>query len=70
MQAGIFARSLDKERALASEQRNFITTTSHEFRTPLTAIDGQAQRLITTKEKAPPTRLPIGPKRSARRCSG
>ena len=54
MQAGILARSLDKERALAREQRNFITTTSHEFRTPLTAIDGQAQRLIATKEKARP----------------
>jgi len=53
-QAEILARSLDKERALATEQRNFISTISHEFRTPLMAIDGHAQRLITTRERAKP----------------
>ena len=51
-QAEILARSLDKERALADEQRNFISTISHEFRTPLMAVDGQAQRLITTSARA------------------
>jgi len=31
-------------------QRNFISMVSHEFRTPLTIIDGQAQRLIKLRE--------------------
>jgi two-component system, OmpR family, sensor kinase len=53
-QAEILARSLDKERALATEQRNFIGTISHEFRTPLMAVDGHAQRLITTSGRANP----------------
>ena len=56
-QAEILARSLDKERALATEQRNFISTMSHEFRTPLMAIDGHAQRLIATKERAKPAEI-------------
>jgi signal transduction histidine kinase len=53
-QAEVLARSLDKERALATEQRNFISTISHEFRTPLMAIDGHAQRLIMTRDRANP----------------
>ena len=53
-QAEILARSLDKERALAIEQRNFIGTVSHEFRTPLMAIDGHAQRLHATRERVTP----------------
>jgi two-component system OmpR family sensor kinase len=53
-QAEILARSLDKERALATEQRNFIMTASHEFRTPLTTIDGHAQRLLATNDRASP----------------
>jgi len=54
-QAEILSRSLEKERELATEQRNFISTISHEFRTPLMAIDGHAQRLIATRERAKPT---------------
>ena len=27
-------------------QRNFVSMASHEFRTPLTVIDGHARRLI------------------------
>jgi signal transduction histidine kinase len=53
-QGEVLARSLDKERAFAREKRNFVTTTSHEFHTPLTAIDGQAQRRIAAKERAHP----------------
>jgi two-component system, OmpR family, sensor kinase len=56
-QAGILTRSLDKERALATEQRNFISTISHEFRTPLMAIDGHAQRLVATAQKASPEEI-------------
>lgn len=56
-QAEILARSLDLERTLATEQRNFINTMSHEFRTPLMAIDGHAQRLIVTKERAKPAEI-------------
>lgn len=56
-QADILAGSLEKERELAAEQRNFITTMSHEFRTPLTSIDGNAQRLLATKDRATPGQI-------------
>jgi signal transduction histidine kinase len=38
--------ALENEQRLTVKQRNFISMTSHEFRTPLTIIDGHAQRLI------------------------
>ena len=57
IQTEILARSLDMERALATEQRNFVTMTSHEFRTPLTTIDGHAQRLIATKDHTSPSEI-------------
>jgi two-component system OmpR family sensor kinase len=53
----MLARSLDKERAIAAEERNFIRTMSHEFRTPLTNIDGQAQRLLTRKDRTDPAEI-------------
>jgi signal transduction histidine kinase len=56
-QAEILTATLEKERALAVEQRNFITTMSHELRTPLTSIDGQAQRLIATKDRSTPDQI-------------
>ena len=56
-QAGILTGLLEKERALAIEQRNFITTMSHEFRTPLTLIDGNAQRLFATRERVTPAQI-------------
>ncbi|MGN7105242.1 MCP four helix bundle domain-containing protein, partial [Ralstonia holmesii] len=45
-QAAVLQETLDKERRMAELQRNFISMASHEFRTPLGVIDGQAQRLI------------------------
>ena len=51
-QAEILTRSLDKERALATEQRN-SSARSRTNSAPL-AIDGHAQRLITTRERAKP----------------
>jgi two-component system OmpR family sensor kinase len=48
------AGTLEKERVLATRQRNFIQTMSHELRTPLTYIDGHAQRILATKDRATP----------------
>ena len=44
-------RSLDKERELSGLQRQFVAMVSHEFRTPLAIIDGNAQRLQRRPEK-------------------
>jgi len=43
------SRSLDKERKVNALQRQFVSMASHEFRTPLTIIDGAAQRLARRK---------------------
>ena len=40
---------------MTAQQRNFVTMTSHEFRTPLTVIDAQAQRLIKLKDRLAPS---------------
>ncbi len=45
-QASMLEEKLEAERRLTMLQRNFVSMASHEFRTPLTIIDGQAQRLI------------------------
>lgn len=42
---------LAQEQQLALLQRNFVSMASHEFRTPLTIIDGHAQRLIKLKNR-------------------
>ncbi len=57
MQTDILTATLEKERELTAAQRNFLTTMSHEFRTPLTYIDGHAQRLIATREHATPVQI-------------
>lgn len=49
-QALMLAEKLEHEQRLTDLQRNFVSMASHEFRTPLTVIDGQAQRLIKMKE--------------------
>lgn len=44
-------QSLEKERELNDLQRQFVSMVSHEFRTPLAIIDGNAQRLQRRPEK-------------------
>jgi len=56
-QAAALEETLDSERRLNAQQRNFVTMTSHEFRTPLTVIDAQAQRLIKLKDRINPEDL-------------
>jgi signal transduction histidine kinase len=51
-QASILEEKLAQEQRLALLQRNFVSMASHEFRTPLTIIDGHAQRLIKLKDRA------------------
>jgi signal transduction histidine kinase len=53
-QASMLEEKLEHERNLMAAQRNFITMTSHEFRTPLNIIDGHAQRLVKTKDALRP----------------
>ncbi|MGO8777463.1 MAG: ATP-binding protein [Rhodomicrobium sp.] len=56
-QAEVLSGALEKEREIAAAQRNFLTTMSHEFRTPLTYIDGHAQRLLATRERTTPGQI-------------
>lgn len=56
-QASMLEAQLEEEQRLAQLQRNFVAMASHEFRTPLTIIDGQAQRLIAMKEVLQPAEL-------------
>lgn len=53
-QTAALEQALEKEKRVTSQQRNFVTMTSHEFRTPLTVIDAQAQRLIKLKDRLKP----------------
>ena len=48
-QAAMLEEQLAQEQRLALAQRNFIAMASHEFRTPLTIIDGHARRLMKAK---------------------
>jgi two-component system, OmpR family, sensor kinase len=56
-QTASLEETLEKERRMTAQQRNFVTMTSHEFRTPLTVIDAQAQRLIKLKDRLAPSDL-------------
>ena len=56
-QAQRLRESLDNERRLTTLQRNFVSMASHEFRTPLTVIDGQAQRLISMSARLQPGQI-------------
>ncbi len=46
--------ALENEQRLTANQRNLVSMSSHEFRTPLTVIDGHAQRLIKLSDRLDP----------------
>jgi signal transduction histidine kinase len=49
-QATMLEEKLAQEIRLNQQQRNFISMASHEFRTPMTIIDGHAQRLLNAQK--------------------
>ena len=56
-QASMLEERLAAEQRLTEMQRNFVSMASHEFRTPLTIIDGNARRLIKLSERAAGTEI-------------
>jgi two-component system OmpR family sensor kinase len=56
-QAAMLAEQLAQEQRLALLQRNFVSMASHEFRTPMTVIDGHARRLIKMKDSMTPSEI-------------
>jgi two-component system, OmpR family, sensor kinase len=56
-QAAMLEEQLAQEQRLALLQRNFVSMASHEFRTPLTIIDGHARRLIKMKDALAPAEI-------------
>ena len=56
-QAALLEEQLAHEQRLTLLQRNFVSMASHEFRTPLTNIDGHARRLEKLKESMAPTEI-------------
>jgi signal transduction histidine kinase len=56
-QAALLAEQLAQEQRLALQQRNFVSMASHEFRTPMTIIDGHARRLIKLKDSISPAEI-------------
>jgi signal transduction histidine kinase len=51
-QASMLEERLAAEQRLTEMQRNFVSMASHEFRTPLTIIDGNARRLVKLSDRA------------------
>ena len=56
-QAAMLEEQLAQEQRLALLQRNFVSMASHEFRTPLTIIDGHARRLAKIKDSVAPAEI-------------
>jgi signal transduction histidine kinase len=56
-QAALLEEQLANEQGLTLRQRNFVSMASHEFRTPLTIIDGHARRLDKIKDNVTPAEI-------------
>ena len=56
-QAAMLEEQLAQEQRLSLAQRNFVSMASHEFRTPLTIIDGHARRLMKMRDSVPPAEI-------------
>jgi signal transduction histidine kinase len=56
-QAALLEEQLANEQRLALLQRNFVSMASHEFRTPLTVIDGHARRLDKIRDAVKPVEI-------------
>jgi two-component system OmpR family sensor kinase len=56
-QAALLEEQLAHEQRLTLMQRNFVSMASHEFRTPLTVIDGHARRLDKIKDAVKPPEI-------------
>ena len=55
IQAEALSEALEKEQEASAVQKQFVNMVSHEFRTPLSIIDGHAQILQRRAEKLSPT---------------
>jgi two-component system, OmpR family, sensor kinase len=56
-QATMLEEKLAHEQSVTRMQRNFVSMITHEFRTPLTQIDAQAQRLINLRDRLLPEEI-------------
>jgi two-component system OmpR family sensor kinase len=56
-QATMLEEKLAHEQSVTQTQRNFVSMITHEFRTPLTQIDAQAQRLTNLKDRLLPEEI-------------
>jgi len=56
-QAALLEERLAHEQRVSLLQRNFVSMASHEFRTPMTVIDGHARRLDKIKETVTPAEI-------------
>ncbi len=52
-QSAELSAALEKEKDIVEQQKTFISMVSHEFRTPLTIIDGNAQIILRRGESLP-----------------
>jgi two-component system, OmpR family, sensor kinase len=56
-QAALLEERLAHEQRVSLMQRNFVSMASHEFRTPMTVIDGHARRLDKVKATVTPPEI-------------